>query len=143
MSKAFETVKIHTLIDKLHTQHSGTIHLQNANSNLVFHKVASCHPYSSPSTLQTSHCHQPQYNLPHTRMTTITAPHADINTAKVNIQPYLQDILKWTNDNDLLLYTDKMTCTLLTPDPAEYRTQLGLQIDTTHDHTPKNTRTHI
>ena len=47
------------------------------------------------------------------------------------IQPYLQDILKWTKDNDLLLNTDKTTCTLLTPDPAEYNTQLGLQIDNT------------
>ena len=37
----------------------------------------------------------------------------------------------WTKDNDLLLNTDKMTCTLLTPDPAEYNTQLGLQIDNT------------
>ena len=49
---------------------------------------------------------------------TITAPHADINIAKVNIQPYLQDILKWTKDNDLLLNTDRTTCTLLTPGPA-------------------------
>ena len=69
---------------------------------------------------------------------TITAPHTDINIAKANIQPYLQDILKWTKDNDLLLNTDKTTCTLFTPDPAEYNTQLGLQID----NTPQNTRTH-
>ena len=62
---------------------------------------------------------------------TITAPQNDINIAKANIQPYLQDILKWTKDNDLLLNTDKTTCTLLTPDPAEYNTQLGLQIDNT------------
>ena len=39
---------------------------------------------------------------------------------KANIQPYLQDVIKWTKDNDLLLNTDKTTCTLLTPDPAEY-----------------------
>ena len=62
---------------------------------------------------------------------TITAPHTDINIAKANIQPYLQDVLKWTKDNDLLLNTDKTTCTLLIPDPAEYNTQLGLQIDNT------------
>ena len=64
---------------------------------------------------------------------TITAPHTDINIAKANTQPYLQDVLKWTKDNYLLLNTDKTTCTLLTPDPAEYNTQLRLQIDnTTH-----------
>ena len=60
---------------------------------------------------------------------TITAPHTDIDIAKANIQPYLQDVLKWTKDNDLLLNTDKTTCTLLTPDPAEYNKQLGLHID--------------
>ena len=62
---------------------------------------------------------------------TITAPHTDINISNANIQPYLQDILKWTKDNGLLLNTDKTTCTLLTPDPPEYNTQLGLQIDNT------------
>ena len=62
---------------------------------------------------------------------TITAQHTDINIAKANIQPYLQDVLKWTKDNDLLLNTDKTTCTLLTPDPAEYNKQLGHQIDNT------------
>ena len=62
---------------------------------------------------------------------TITAPHTDINIAKANIQPYLQDILKWTKDNDLLLNTDKTTYTPLIPSPAEYNTQLELQIDNT------------
>ena len=57
--------------------------------------------------------------------------HTLTNIAKANIQPYLQDVLKWTKDNDLLLNTDKTTCTLLTPDPAEYNKQLGLQIDNT------------
>ena len=42
------------------------------------------------------------------------------------MQPYLQYVLKWTKDSDLLLNTDKTTCT---PDPAEYNTQPGLQID--------------
>ena len=46
---------------------------------------------------------------------TITAPHTDIDIAKANIQPYLQDVLKWTKDNDLLLNTDKTTCTLPRP----------------------------
>ena len=50
---------------------------------------------------------------------------------EANIQAYLQDVLKWTKDNDLLLNTDKTTCTLLTPDLAEYNKQLGLQIDNT------------
>ena len=94
MSKAFDTVNIHTLIDKLahsnipysdtsqttskdawHTQHSGTIHLQNANLNLEFHKATSFHPYSSTSTLQTFHWAQIQYNLPHMRTTQLSQHH--------------------------------------------------------------------
>ena len=51
-----------------------------------------------------------------------------------------------TKDNDLLLNTDKTTCTLLIPDPAEYKAQLGLQIDNTtlpitRTHTPNSSAT--
>ena len=34
-----------------------------------------------------------------------------------------------TQTNNLILNPDKTTCTLFTPDPAEYSTQLELQID--------------
>ena len=34
-----------------------------------------------------------------------------------------------TQKNNLILNTDKTACTLFTPDPAEYNTQLELQID--------------
>ena len=33
------------------------------------------------------------------------------------------------SDKHLILNPDKTTCTLFTPDPAEYSTQLELQID--------------
>ena len=91
--------------------------------------MASFHPY-----IYTSEIHLPPDSVQLTTYAddiTITAPHTDIKIANANIQPYLQDILKWTKDNDLLLNTDKTTCTLLTQDPAEYNTQLGLQIDNT------------
>ena len=43
---------------------------------------------------------------------------------------------------NLILNPDKTTCILFTPDPAEYSTQLALQIDTTREHQPTNIRTH-
>ena len=62
MSKAFDTVNIHTLTHKLHqtniphtiikyiakhTPHSETKHQHNANSKIVFHKAVCYHPHSS------------------------------------------------------------------------------------------------
>ena len=60
---------------------------------------------------------------------TITSTHNDINIAKANIQSYLHEIHTWTRTNNLILNPDKTTCTLFTRDPAEYSTQLELQID--------------
>ena len=59
----------------------------------------------------------------------ITSTHNDINIAKANIQSYLHEIHTWTQTNNLILNPDKTTCTLFTPDPAEYSTQFELQID--------------
>ena len=66
---------------------------------------------------------------------TITAPHTDINIAKANIQPYLQDVLKWTKYNDLLLNTDKTTCTETNIDKLQIVQNTDLRIATgcTHD----------
>ena len=60
---------------------------------------------------------------------TITSTHNDINIAKANIQSYLHEIHLWTQTKNLILNQDKTTYTLFTPDPAEYSTQLELQID--------------
>ena len=153
MSKAFDTVNIHTLIDKL-TQTNIPHTILRYIANYIKGRMAYTTFRNHTSTKRQFKSGVPQggvlspilFNIytsdiplppdsvqltPYADDITITAPHTDINIAKANIQPYLQDVLKWTKDNDLLLNTDKTTCTLLTPDPAEYNKQLGLQIDNT------------
>ena len=142
MSKAFDTVNIHTIThkqtshttlsntsqttskDAKHTPHSETKLQHNANSKMVFHKAAFYHPNSSTYTHLT-----PVKLTTYEDNITITSTHNDINIAKANIQSYLHEIHTWAQTNNLILNTDKTTCTLFTPDPAEYSTQLELQID--------------
>ena len=126
MSKAFDTVNIHTLIVKLahHTQIHRKLHQRTHD----IYTIREPFIYKMPIQIRSSTRRCPfTHTLQHLRFRhptttrlsttytddiTTTAPHADINIAKVNnIQPYLQVILKWTKDNDLLLYTDKITCT--------------------------------
>ena len=58
--------------------------------------------------------------------------------AQAKLQPYLQEIASWTQQNQLHLNPDKTTSTLYTPDPAEYSTQLTLNIDNVVIPTVKN-----
>ena len=60
---------------------------------------------------------------------TITSTHTSTSAAKKYIQPYLYKVFAWTKQNNLLLNTDKTTCTLFTPDPAEYTSNLDLTIN--------------
>ena len=64
--------------------------------------------------------------------------HSNINTAQDNIQPYLKTLHDWTTQNHLILNPDKSISTLFTPDPAEYNTQLHLQINNITIPTVKN-----
>ena len=58
--------------------------------------------------------------------------------AQQNIQPYLNDIYAWTIRNELKLNPTKTTTTLFTPDPAEFSTELTLDIDNIRLPTVKN-----
>src|SRR5580692_3689751 len=60
-------------------------------------------------------------------ITTLTS-HPKIETAEHTIQPYWHQLHQWTQDNDLQLNATKSTCTLFTPDPAEYNSSFNLQI---------------
>ena len=124
ISKAFDTINIHTLIRKLlQTNVPGTIikfiasyikgrkaytttHPDNVNLKLAFHKAASFHPHYLTFTPQT-------YRYPVHRFrswpTQMTAP----SQARVPGQ------------NKLTLNPDKTTCTLFTPDTAEYTSNLS------------------
>ena len=59
---------------------------------------------------------------------TITSTHTSTSVAKKYIQPYLHNVFAWTKQNNLLLNPDKTTCTLFTPDPAEYTSNLDPKI---------------
>ena len=60
--------------------------------------------------------------------TTITSTHTGTSAAKKYIQPYIQKVFAWTKQNNLILNPDKTTCTLFTPDPAEYMCTLDIKI---------------
>ena len=139
MSKAFDTINIHTLLRKLlqtnipctiikssqttlrdakPTQHVETTHSDNVNLKLAFHKVAFFHPhyliftppdlpvqvmaYADDITITSTH-------NPHTRM----QPRNTYNHTYIKFLPG----------------QNKTTCTLFTPDPAEYTSSLDLKIN--------------
>ena len=63
---------------------------------------------------------------------TITSTHTNTSSAKKYIQPYLQKVVAWTKQNNLILNPDKTTCTLFTPDHADYTSNLELKYKTMH-----------
>ena len=60
---------------------------------------------------------------------TITSTHTRTSAAKKYIQPYLHKVFAWTKQNNPLLNPDKTTCTLFTPDSAEYTSILDPTIN--------------
>ena len=62
---------------------------------------------------------------------TITSTHTNTSAAKKYIQPYLHNVFAWTKQNNLTFNPDITTCTLLTPDPAEYKSNLDLKLNNT------------
>ena len=57
----------------------------------------------------------------------ITSTHTSTSAAKKYLQTYLHKVFAWTKQNNLTLNPNKTTCTLFTPDPAEYKSNLDLK----------------
>ena len=60
---------------------------------------------------------------------TITSTHTSMSAARKYIHPYLHKVSDCTQHNNLIISPEKNTCTLFTPDPAEYNSNLGLNIN--------------
>ena len=115
--------------DAKHTQHIKITYPHNNNSNLAFHKVASFHQHYSSYTLQIYHHHGHQFRSWPTQMTSPSHLHTQARVQQRNT--YNHKVFSWTKHNNITPNPDKTTCTLFTPDPAEYKSNLDLKINYT------------
>jgi hypothetical protein len=160
MSKAFDTVNTHILINKMtNTDIPNTV--LKFISNYIKGRKAYTTYNTSTSKQRQFKAGVPQggvlsptlFNIytsdlpippPHVKTInyaddiTIHSSNTQHRLAQENIQPYLNDIHTWTITNELKLNPTKTTTTLFTPDPAEYSTELTLDIDNIRLPTVKN-----
>ena len=148
MSEAFDTLNIHTLIRKLlQTNIRGTIIKFIANYIKGRKAYTTCRNHTSIRQFKTGvpqggilspilfdiyTSDLPPPSAPVQVMAydiTITSTHTSMSAANKYIQPYPHKVFAWTKQNNLLLNPDKTTCTLFTPDPAEYMSNLDLTIN--------------
>ena len=151
MSKAFDTINIHTLIRKLlQTNIPGTIikfianYIKGRKAYATYRNRTSKQrqfktgvPQGgvlSPTLLNiyTSDLPPPSAQvqvMAYADDITITSTHTSTSAAKKYIQPYLHKVFAWTKQNNLLLNPDKTICTMFRPDPAEYTSNLDLTIN--------------
>ena len=153
MSKAFDTINIHTLIRKLlQTKIPGTIiklitnYIKGRKTYTTYrYHTSSQHQFKSgvsqggvfsPTLFNIYTADIPPPRAPVQVMAyaydiIITSTHTSTSAAKNYIQPYLHTVFAWTEQNNITLNPDKTTCTLFTPDPAEYKSILDLKINNT------------
>ena len=149
MSKAFDTVNTHTLIGKLlQTSTPGTIlkfvanyikgrkpYTSFRNHKSIQRQVKTGIPQGgvlSPTLFNIHTADIPTPTAPVQVMLyaddiTITSTHTSMSAARKYIQPYLHKVYDWTQHNNLII--NPLSCTLFTPDPAEYNSNLGLNIN--------------
>ena len=135
MSKAFNTINIHTLIRKLlQTNIPGTIIKYIANyikgrkayTTYRNHTSKQCQfktgvPQGGVLShtlfnIYTSELPPPSASvqvMAYANDITITSTHTSTSAAKKYIQPYLHKVYAWTKQNNLTLNPDKTTCTFL------------------------------
>ena len=151
MSKAFDTINIHTLIRKLlqtnipdtiikfianyiKGRKAYTTYINHTSKQRQFKTGVLQGGVLSPTLFNIYTSDLPPPSAPVQAMAyaddiTITSTHTSTSAAKKYIQPYLHKVFAWTKQNNLFLNPDKTTCTLFTPDPAEYTSNLDLTIN--------------
>ena len=153
ISKAFDTIKIHTLIRKLlQTNIQSTIikfianyingrqaYTTYRNHTSLQRQFKTRFPQCGvvpPTLLNICTADIPSPRAPVQVMAyaddiTLTSTHTSTGAANKYIQPYLHKVFAWTKQNDLTLNPDKTICTLFTSDPAKYKSNLYLTINNT------------
>jgi hypothetical protein len=153
MSKAFDTVNIHTLIAKVQSTNTPPTIIKFVANYLKGRKAYTTYKHATSAQLKLK-TGVPQggvlsptlFNIymsdiptppEHVSLSTYAddittlSSHVNTNTAQQNLQPYLNEIVTWTQNNDLQINPDKSTSILFTPDQAEYNTTLNLHINNT------------
>ena len=153
MSKAFDTLNIHTLIRKLlQTKKTGTIirlianYIKGRKAYTTYINHTSLQRQFKTGVPQGGVLSLTLFNIytadipPHRSPVhvmasaddiTITSTHTSTSASKNYIQPYQHKVYAWEKQSTLTLDPGKTTCTLFTPDPAEYNSNLDLKINNT------------
>ena len=121
MSKAFDTINIHTLIRKLlqtnipctiSSSQTTSTYRNHTSNQRQFKTGAPQGGVLSPTLFNIYTSHLPPPSAPGHVMAyaddiSITSTHTSTSAAKQYIQPYLHTVFAWTKQNNLLLKPDK------------------------------------
>ena len=154
ISKTFDTINTHTLIrNMLQTNIPGTIikfignHIKGRKSYTTYRNHTSRQrqfktgvPQGgvlSPTLFNIYTSYLPSPSAPVQVMAnaddlTMTSTHTTTSAVKKYKQPCIQKVFAWTKQNNIILKPDKTTCTLFTPDRADYTRNLDLKYTTMH-----------